>query len=206
MKNTFIVGLTGRSGSGKTTVRRFLEQNGIAAIDCDAVTREVQAAGGECLAELVREFTGVILNEDGSLARSKLAELCFSDPSKKRRLDEICHPYILKLLFEKIERLGTDLCVVEAGALFESGLDKDCDRIVAVIASDDSSADRIESRDGIPRESALLRLGAQISVDSIIERSDFVLFNNGSLEQLQERTERLIETIIFWKNEGNTDE
>ena len=98
-----VVGLTGQTGSGKSTVSRILTDCGIPVIDCDRLAREAVEPGSECLLQLVQAFGAKILQQDGSLDRAKMAAIAFPDPEKLEMLNSITHKAILRLLEKRLE-------------------------------------------------------------------------------------------------------
>ncbi len=193
-----IVGLTGQSGSGKTLVSGVFEKNGFSVIDCDRVSREVTTAGSACCRDLAREFPSCF-DADLSLDRRKMAQIVFNDPQRLKRLNEMIFPYITNAVSEKINKYTSDgsrLILLDAPTLFESGMDRICGVIVSCVADTDVRLERIISRDGISEELARSRLGSQHTAEFFEKRSDFVIFNNGSVRQLEESAERIIKKII----------
>lgn len=187
-----VVGITGRSGSGKSTFSRILESMGYEVIDCDRLSREVQCKGSSCLREMSDAFGNEILLDGGELDRRRLADICFADSKKHETLNAITHKYILALLRERIMASKSGICFFEAGALFESGADRMCDAVVSVIACHERSVERIAARDRIDKRSIELRLGAQLTNDELIGRSDFVIYNDFGLSELENEAKRLI--------------
>lgn len=202
MRRPLVIGITGKSGSGKSTFCRALEDMGYTIIDCDRVAREAQGIGTACLQEIVAEFSPDILLPNGSLNRRRLGEICFSDGERLSRLNEICHPHIIAVLEAEIA-LCERVCIIEAGALYESGFDGRCDKIVGVVANETVSAARISLRDRIPLPQARERLAAQYPTELLLERADCIVFNDGSLERLAEKARILDETIKIWIDEVN---
>jgi len=120
-----IIGLTGPTGSGKSTVAQSLEEAGCVVIDADKIAREVVAPGAPALKELQREFGDTILDDYGNLRRHTLANLAFSSLEKTKRLNEITHPHILRKMKENIEECRQKrkkVVVLDAPLLFEAGL------------------------------------------------------------------------------------
>ena len=164
MKEIKVIGITGRSGCGKSTVCRQLKSMGIDVIDADMVAREVTDAGQPCLADIALEFTIMILNPDGTLNRGKLGEIVFNSKDKLIKLNQIIFPYISSSIEKKLYEMAQNnkrLAVIDAPTLFESGLHKQCDLTVAVICSDENSLNRIIIRDRISDENARSRLSSQ---------------------------------------------
>ena len=195
-----IIGLCGGSGSGKGMVSSLFVKAGIPVIDADAVYHELTAKSSDCLLALCEEFGDGILS-GGALNRKALADIVFSSsdaPKKRKRLNEISHSFILSEIERRLrsfEKEGIKLAVVDAPLLFESGFDKKCDITVAVISDEDTRISRIMFRDNLTEEEAARRIKAQISNSELIERSDFQIYNNGTVEDLTESMHELIEKI-----------
>lgn len=193
-----VVGLTGQTGAGKSTVSRQFAAGGVPVVDCDLLAREAVLPGSQCLAQLAEAFGEEILLPDGSLDRAKTAKIAFSDPQKLKTLNRITHKAILALLEQRLRELqekGERLAVVDAPTLFESGADRFCGLVVSVIAPKELRRRRILARDGLTEEAAQRRMGAQQPDDFYTGRSDFVLVNDGTQKDLAEKTGRLIQTL-----------
>ena len=202
MRKAIIVGLTGLTGSGKTTVAEGLKKYGYAVVDADAIARLVTEKGSPLLPKLSEEFGPSILNEDGSLNRKQLAEIAFSSPEKTKRLNEITHPEIVRLIRKKIQGAffdGYEAVIVDAPQLFESKLAYDCNFVISVIAPNEVRKERIMERDGISEEEADRRIAAQLPLDFFRQNSDIVIENDGDIEKLKEKilyAARIIEVKI----------
>ncbi len=180
-----IIGLTGQTGAGKSTVSDFLRQMSFLVIDCDKVAREVTEKGSPLLSKLAEAFGNDIILEDGSLDRRLLAARAFSSKDKTELLNKITHPEILNAIKLKIEASSCENIVLDAPTLFESGADKLCDRIIAVLCAENKRKQRIVARDNLSCEQADVRLSAAKSNEFFTERADAVIFNNGTLSELE---------------------
>ncbi len=189
----YLIGLTGGSGAGKTTVSNILRAEGIYIIDADKTARSVQGAGTPCTKELAREFGGDILLPDGSLIRRKLAGIVFSDPKKLLRLNEITHKYITAAAEE--EAKGHKPCGIDAAALIESGMDKDCEYVISVLADTERRVLRIKERDGLTDGEARRRISAQKPEEFYISHSDFVVRNDSTEESLIWQIQEILKEI-----------
>jgi dephospho-CoA kinase len=196
--NSVVVGLTGQTGAGKSTVSKFFADSGYTIINADLIAREVMDKGTECLAEVVGAFGDKILREDGSLDRKALASIVFSDKKELERLDSISYPHItrrLKKLVDIYSAEGKKFILLDAPTLFESKSYKFCNLIVSVVAPPEIREQRIIMRDGITPEQARMRMGSQHSEEFFRKHSDFIICNDGSEENLKEVSADVIEKI-----------
>ena len=173
-----VIGLTGQTGAGKSTVAKQLQARGCVIIDCDAVTHDPSLYAGTCLTELQNAFGRAIIKEDGSLDRRRLANLAFASEEGKAKLNAITHPVILTRLKKEIAAYkDAKVIVLDAPTLFEAGADRLCRRVVSVLADETVRLGRICRRDGLTEQEALTRMHAQQSDDFYIDRSDYTLDN-----------------------------
>lgn len=185
-----VIGLCGRSGSGKTTVCESFKKLGIMPIDTDKVYREltVPDSDGEpslLVKAISCEFGEDVVRDDGSLNRPALAEKVFGKGNEERleKLNSTVHDHILGRTRELIGEyfsMGARGVIVDAPALFESGFDRECEAIVCVVASENERVKRIMVRDGISEDSARRRISSQISDEELIAKADFVVYNYDS--------------------------
>lgn len=192
-----VVGLTGQSGAGKTTVCRIFEDNGFAVINADTVAREVMKRGSACLEKTAELFEG-ILTPEKELDRRKLAEIVFSDKEKLTRYEAVIYPYIterIKNYINEYEYNEEKFILLDAPTLFESGADGMCDVIVTVTADESLRLSRIIMRDGISEELARKRISSQQSDEFYTDRSDYVITNHGTISELEKEAERTAHLI-----------
>ncbi len=179
-----VLGLTGPSGAGKTLACEYFSEKDIPCINADMVSREVTVPGSAGLAALVEQFSDIILSNDGSLNRKKLAGLVFSDKEKLKRLEDTVFPFIMDNIKAKLADLEKRYshAVLDAPTLFESGADKLCHKTLAVSASLDRRKERIIKRDGLTEEQAVERLSAQKPDSFYKERADYFILNDGDAD------------------------
>ncbi len=194
------VGLTGKTGAGKGEFCKAAEKfSEIAYLDTDVTAREVVEKGSKCLKELCDYFGSEILNDDGSLNRKHLASLSFSNEEKHEKLNQITHKYIMnnvKSWLSQCEKNGKLIAIIDAPLLFESGADALCDRIVSITASEETRRKRIMNRDSIDAATADIRIHSQKDDSFYIEKSDYVLYNNGERESFVLECENIMKKLL----------
>lgn len=189
-----VIGLTGPTGAGKSTLAALAAERGITVIDCDKVAREV-AKSGDLFPALKAEF-GEDIIKNGTLDRALLAVRAFSNARKTERLNSIMLPPIV----EKIKSmLIGGIVLLDAPTLFESGLDSICSAVICVIADNDTQKQRIIERDNLSEEAANARLRARKSDEFFLSRADYVIYNNGSREDFIKQAETLLSNITEGK-------
>lgn len=175
-----IIGLTGLTGAGKSTVAQKLMAYGCYHIDADKVAREVINNNVNVKNKLKKRFGNDVINADGTTNRPLLASRAFADEESTNALNEITHPAVIeeiKSIIKDMEEVGYRGIIIDAIALFESGLDSLCDFNVTVIAPKEIRLERIMKRDNITEEKALERINAQKDESFFTSRADFVLWN-----------------------------
>lgn len=193
-----IIGLTGKTGAGKSTVAAYLEKQGCFIIDGDKVAREVVLPSSPALAELADAFGEDIILADGSLDRKALAQRAFSSREKTELLNSITHPHIKRRFEELIKKAqceGFAAAVIDAAALLESDCRELCKKIIVVHADEKLRLKRILERDGISREQALTRIKGQLDDNYYFERADIIIYNNEGSD-LAAELEKLKELIL----------
>ncbi len=190
-----IIGLTGNSGSGKTTACEFFKNAGFEIINCDKLAREVVQKGQPCLLELCQFFGDHILSADGTLDRKKLAEIAFADKALTQKLNEITHKYIIQKvnsLIENYKAQNETAVIIDAPVLYESGLDKICDFVVAITADEDVRIERLVLRDSITQDQAKQRFKHQKTAQFYKQNADFVITNNDNKEILKQNIDHIL--------------
>jgi len=184
-----IIGVCGRSGSGKGYVSRMFSLFGIPSIDTDAVYKDIISGGArtECVGELVSAFGSTIVDDEGNLLKRKLANIVFADGAahKLRMLNQITHKYILAetlRILGEYKKMGKKTAIIDAPVLFESGFDYYCDIKLCVTAPEDILVERICRRDGIAEFEARMRLDKQMSVSRLRELCDAEILNDGKAD------------------------
>lgn len=188
-----IIGLTGQSGSGKSSLSPFFLRLGFVVIDCDRVYREMTDKSTALTEEIAAHFGNQVLSADGGLCRNALASLVFADADCLKALNRITHPAIVLELENRLSELPPEqTAVLDAPTLFESGADRLCDRTIAVLSDPQLRLKRILERDALQPQQAKLRLEAQPADDFYIHRADAVVWNNGELSQFFKKIEAVL--------------
>lgn len=194
---SFVVGLTGPTGAGKSSVTDVAKNLGFKVIDCDALARVAVEKGSDGLADIVKAFGDGVLNSDGTLNRKQLAALAFSASDKTELLNKTLLPHIVKLIKAQID---VPLVLLDAPTLFESGADSLCDDVIVVLCDEKTRKDRIIKRDGIDESAAELRIKAGKDDNFYIERSNNIVYNDCELSVLNLKIQKLLNKLLEENN------
>lgn len=187
-----IIGLTGPTGAGKSSLKTVAENLGYKVIDCDIIARKAVEKGTKGLMALVNTFGEDILFSDGSLNRKALAQKAFSTPQNTELLNKILLPFITELVLKECEG---DKVLLDAPTLFESGLNEKCTATVGVLADRETRIERIKNRDNLSEDEALTRINAGKTDEFYKQNADFVIYNNGETEEFQKEFEVILSKI-----------
>lgn len=175
-----IIGLTGQTGAGKSTVAKILEKYGCYHIDADGVAHDVIDSDEKVKEKLSERFGNDVIDEDGKIDRKTLASRAFADSESTHALNAITHPAVnskIQSILLQQEQFGTKAVIIDAIALFESGEDKLCDCTAAVTAPEELRLQRITERDGISVSRAKERINAQKDEDFFSVNADYIIKN-----------------------------
>ena len=195
-----IIGLTGNTGCGKSSVADILrEEYGAFIIDADKIAHEVLLKSGQAYDEVVAEFGVCIQNDDGEIDRRKLGVLIFGNDKLRRRLTEITHKYIVKEMLMQLEQAREIYphVVMDAPLLIEAGLHKASDAVWLVYAPTEVRLGRVISRDGITDTEAQKRIASQTSHEELEKYADVVIENNEGLEELRAKVQSFFVLCCF---------
>ena len=189
-----LVGLTGGIGSGKSTVAQMIRAEGIPVLDADVIARAIVAPGQPAHAEIRAAWPDVV-DAGGGIDRKKLGARIFADAEARSRLDTITHPRIQEqaaIEARRLEANGHHLAFYEAALLVESGRHRDFDGLVVVTANEEQQLARVQRRDGVTREDAQARLGAQLALEHKRKAATHVIDNSGDLDNTRRQVEALL--------------
>lgn len=186
------VGLTGGIGSGKSTVARLFRDLGAHLVDADQLAREVVAPGSPALDAIAAAFSPALIRADGALDRAALGAIVFSEPEARTKLEAILHPRIAALAEARLaEAPAGALPVYDVPLLFERGLQERYKPVVVVYASPAVQRARVAARDGLSAAEVEARIAAQADLADKAARADFVIQNDGPLEETARQVEEV---------------
>ena len=174
-----ILGITGGTGGGKTTLLQVAQSCGFQVLDCDRIYHELLETEPSLTAAIEERFPGTV--KDGQLQRKKLGAVVFADPQALADLNAITHSAVRRVVEARLQKNTA----IDAIALFESGMDRLCDVTVAVTAPEELRIQRLMAREGITEEYAKSRIAAQHSDNYYRQLCDYVLENTGDIVQFQ---------------------
>ena len=186
------VALVGNIASGKSTVEKALQTSGYVVLDTDKVCHELLTCD-----EVSIEFSSFDVFENGIISREKLGKLVFANVELKKRLEDILYPMVRLRIAEFFEQYNAEsLVFVAIPLLFEAGMVNLFDKIVFVYCDDDIRLKRLTARNNYTEEYAKIRMGAQQSQDEKIKKSDYVIYNNSTIEALDRCVDSVVNELL----------
>lgn len=196
-----VIGLTGGIGTGKSTVSQILKDRGFSVIDLDVISHEV-IEFSSVVEKIVQNFGREVLDEDEAgnctISREKLGKIIFANKEKRLALNSIMHPEILKVMHKKILECKSEknkIIFVEVQLLFEVQWEKEFDYILLVAAKRDMQVRRVLERDKRSEEEAWNIINSQMSLDEKREKSDFVIENDGNMDDLNKKVDKFLKSL-----------
>ncbi|MBC7088405.1 MAG: dephospho-CoA kinase [Tissierellales bacterium] len=203
-----IIGITGGIATGKSTVVKILKSMNFIVIEADEISKEVVKKGKPGLTKIVEKFGENILLEDGELNRKKLGEIIFNNEDKRKELNEIMHPIIIKEILDRLKSyiFKYDIIFIDMPLLFEtkellSDMGLYFDEIWLVYCDEDVQLNRLMKRENIEFDYALKKIKSQLDSNYKKKYSDKIIYNNGSLEELEKTVIDMVKELRSDKNE-----
>ena len=187
-----IIGITGGIASGKSTVTNYLRQKGYQVIDADQVVHELQAKGGKLYQALVSWLGSAILNEAGELDRPKLSQLIFSSQENLAKSSRLQNDIIRQELANRRDQLAKieETFFMDIPLLLEQDYADWFDEVWLVYVNPETQIKRLKARNGYSQGEALQRLASQMKLENKVPYADFVIKNDGNLEELIEQIDK----------------
>lgn len=186
---TYIVGLTGGIGSGKTAVSDRFSELGIKVVDADVCARIVVEPGKPALRSIVEHFGNDVLNPDGSLDRAKLRQIVFADEPARKWLETQLHPLIFDEMWSQLQSAESPYAILVSPLLIEAGQTALCQRVLVVDVPEDIQLARATARDANSAEQIKAIMATQASRSLRLEKADDVITNDSDLATLQQRVD-----------------
>ncbi|WP_300419445.1 dephospho-CoA kinase [uncultured Pseudoalteromonas sp.] len=193
---SWILGLTGGIGSGKSAISAMFEELGIQVVDADIVAREVVEPGSTGLEKITEHFGEEILTTDGSLDRAKLRAIIFADESQKQWLNNLLHPLIRESMLAQLQQATSQYVILVAPLLFESGLDQFCDHTLLIDVPVEVQITRTTARDNISVELAKQIIASQMPRADKQQKATDTLDNNRLLSEVKIDVQKLHEKYL----------
>lgn len=190
-----IVGLTGSIATGKSTVSKMFAERGAIIVDADKIVRQVQAPQQAAWLDIVKEFGEEILLPNGELDRAKLGSIVFNNEEKRKRLNEIVHPRVREErdhLTQSALASNPDAIVIwDIPLLIETGIYKEVEKTIVVYVDPETQLRRLLERDELTEEAARSRIAAQMSIEDKKSYADYVIDNQGTIEETAAQVEAI---------------
>jgi dephospho-CoA kinase len=193
---SWILGLTGGIGSGKSAISAMFEELGIQVVDADIVAREVVEPGSTGLEKITEHFGDEILTTDGSLDRAKLRAIIFADESQKQWLNNLLHPLIRESMLAQLQQATSQYVILVAPLLFENGLDQFCDHTLLIDVPVEVQITRTTARDNISIELTKQIIASQMPRADKQQKATDTLDNNRLLSEVKIDVQKLHEKYL----------
>ncbi len=194
------IGLTGGIGSGKSSVSDLFKEWGAYIFDTDTEAKRILDFNTTAQSELIAEFGTDVLNANNQIDKAKLARIAFSDEDHQQRLNIIIHPYVFDVIdstFDKVLATGKhEIFVVDAALIYESGAYTHMDYVLVVTSHLKIKTERVMTRGGLTLDQFLQRVNLQWPDQDKVHMADFVIHNNGTIDQLDVEAKRIYDLLL----------
>ncbi|MDO8519507.1 MAG: dephospho-CoA kinase [Deltaproteobacteria bacterium] len=191
-----VIGLTGGIATGKTTVARMIRRRGIPVICADDLARQAVKKGSPGLKKITRTFGPEMLTRKGELNRPGLARIVFANPHKRKQLNRIVHPYVVKEMKKVIAKnRKKPVIVLDVPLLFEERLDRLCEKTVVVYAPAALQKKRLKKRNRLENRAITNRLKSQMPIAAKRNKADFVIDNSKTVTHLQKQISQFLQEL-----------
>jgi dephospho-CoA kinase len=197
-KRILKIGVTGGIGSGKTSVCDIFSRLGVPVLHSDEIAKELSSSNQDIRKKLIAYLGDEAYLSDGVLNRKFVASKIFSNDGLRCKVEAVIHPQVEKERERRIKelvQLGHRFFIIEAALIYEAGLDKKLDAVVVVEADEATRVVRVRKRDAVPEKNVYARIKAQYDVKKKLEKADFVIYNNSTLEELESKV-RFLYTLF----------
>lgn len=204
MDKTIVIGITGPTGAGKTTLCKILKENSYAIINADKIAKKFLSTSQTCKQKLIEHFGTDIVDVTGNLRPTILAKKAFSTQSEQVILNKITHPGIIEAIKSALEAhklRGDKIVILDVPLLFETGLDICCNYTIAVLANEKIRCERLLKRDNIEKSLINLRMAVQNKNSYYKDRADYILENDASLDDLNKKVREIFTELLGEMNE-----
>ena len=192
------IGVTGGIGSGKSLVCSLFARLGVPVLSADQLAKELMVQDGELKMAIAKLLGASAYEPDGSLSREYIASKIFSNKSLQKKINSLVHPRVEERLdreIARLERQGKRMAIVEAALIYEAGYDKRLDIVVVVDADEGERVRRVAYRDSVREEEVRKRVQSQWSPSRKVQKADYVIRNDGSVEELEANV-RFLHTLF----------
>lgn len=191
-----ILGITGRSGTGKTCICKIFKKNSFFVINADLVYKELLDKKTECFFDIIDYFSNNILDDNFCIDRKKLSTIVFNDEKELKILNKITHKYIIQSIKEKIVNNKNEKIIIDAPLLFESGLNNICNKTICVISDYENIKKRLKIRDNLTDEEILNRINNQKNDEFLLKNTNYYIINNNDKNYLNDKVKEIIFDIL----------
>ncbi len=195
---TLIVGLTGGIATGKSTVTQMFKSVDIPVVETDKIARDMLRKGTEGYEEVVTAFSSSILLTNNDINRKKLAMIVFSNPQRRKKLNDIVHPRVKSIIKTEIQthkELGTKILVLDVPLLFETDFIDLVDKTMVVYTTFKKQKERLMERERIDKDYAELKISAQMPLNRKVDLADYVIDNSLSILETRKEFNKILEKL-----------